>query len=451
MPYTTEDIFVLLPGITGSVLAKHNREIWGMSAAAILRALLSRGASVAELQLNGDDPDKDVLDDGVTATRLVPDVTLIPGFWKIDGYTGIAESLIRNFGLQRGVSFFDFPYDWRRYNAAAARRLQRNVHDWLQARKQSGARDPKVILVAHSMGGLISRHFLEVLGGWQQTRALITFGTPYRGSLNSLGYLANGYKMATLDLTSLVRTLTSSYELLPIYPCVSSGGSDLARVAEMPGLPGIDLTKAQTALAFHRKIESQQKINATLPGYGYKIVPLVGFEQPTMQTACFANGKLELMASYSGKDESGDGTVPRVSATPIEVLNEAGAVFACDRHGSLQNNEGLLAHMRGVLTQPDTTIIRRAYEGLADLSVTVEDAYPAGAEIEIGVTASDGMPAIEAILQDAVTNVEIARLPMRAAGSAGQRVIFEPLESGHYRFTLTGPNVSPVSDVFLVA
>ena len=446
MPYSTEDIFILLPGITGSVLAKDNKEIWGVSAAAILRALLSRGATVAELQLSGDDPDKDDLGDGVTATRLVPDVTLIPGFWKIDGYSAVAESLIKNFGLQRGVSFFDFPYDWRRYNAVAARKLQRNVHDWLQARKQLGARDPKAILVAHSMGGLVSRHFLEVLGGWQQTRVLITFGTPYRGSLNSLGYLANGYKMAGLDLTSLVRTLTSSYELLPIYPCVSTSGSDLHRVAEISGLPDVDQARAQTALAFHRKIESEQKLNAALPGYGYKIVPLVGFEQPTMQTACFANGKLELIASYAGKDESGDGTVPRVSATPIEVLNEAGAVFAADRHGSLQNNEGLLAHVRGVLTQPDTTIVRRAYEDVADLSVTVEDAYPVGANIEIGVTASEGMPAIEAILQDAVTNLEVARLPVK-----GQRVIFDPLKSGHYRFILSGPNVAPVSDVFLVA
>jgi pimeloyl-ACP methyl ester carboxylesterase len=451
MPYSTEDIFILLPGITGSVLAKDNKEVWGPSAGSILKALLSGGASVAELQLSGDDPDKDDLQDGVTATRLVPDVTLIPGFWKIDGYTAVAESLIEHFGLQRGVSFFDFPYDWRRHNAVAARKLQRRVHDWLKVKKQAGASDPKAVLVAHSMGGLVCRHFLEVLGGWRQTRALVTFGTPYRGSLNSLGYLANGFKMAGLDLTSLLRTLTSTYELLPIYPCVSTGGTDLARVAEMPGLPQVDADRAKAALDFHRKIESEQKLNATLPGYGYKIVPLIGFEQPTMQTARYEGGKLELVASRLGKDESGDGTVPRISATPIEIPQENGAVFACERHGSLQNNAGLLAHVRGALTQPVFEGVVRAFVEVADLTVTVEDAYRTGDVIEIGVAASEGEPEIEAVLQDAVTNAEIERQPVKAGGLSGQRVIFDPVPAGYYRFTLSGPKVSPVTDVFLVA
>jgi hypothetical protein len=219
----------------------------------------------------------------------------------------------------------------------------------------------------------------------------------------------------------------------------------------MSGLPHVDADRAKAALAFHRKIESEQKLNATLPGYGYKIVPLVGFEQPTMQSARFEGGKLELLASRSGKDDSGDGTVPRISATPIEVVKESGAVFACERHGSLQNNAGLLAHVRGALTEPVNEGVVRAFLDVADLTVTVEDAYKTGEVIEIGVKSSDGKPDIEAVLQDAVTNAEIDRLPVKAGGASGQRVIFDPPAAGLYRFTLRGPNVSPVTDVFLVA
>jgi pimeloyl-ACP methyl ester carboxylesterase len=451
MPYKPEDIFVLLPGITGSVLAVGGREVWGPSAGAIFRALKSHGQSVSELELSGDDPELDDLGDGVTATRLAPDVTLIPGFWKIDGYSATAKSLIEHFGLVRGESFFDFPYDWRRHNAVAARKLARSVQSWLAVRKAAVGGEPRVILVAHSMGGLVARHFLEVLGGWQHTRALLTFGTPYRGSLNALGYLATGYKSGGLDLTSLLRTLPSVYELLPIYPCVYSGSEEPKRVAEMSELPHVDQTRAAKALAFHRAIESAQKNNASLKGYGYKIVPCVGFEQPTMQSARFEAGELKLLPSRGGKDESGDGTVPRVSATPIEVPNELGATFASERHGSLQNNDGLLAHVRGVLTQPDTGVVLRARAGLGvGLSLRLEDAYAEGEEIEVGVTAAGEFPEMEALLEDAVTGAEVTTAPVRRGGEAGQRVIFDPLPPGHYRVTIRGAGVSPIRDVFLV-
>ena len=52
------------------------------------------------------------------------------------------------------------------------------------------------------------------------TKALITFGTPYRGSLDAVGYVANGYKKAFLDLTELLLGCPSVYELFPIYKAV---------------------------------------------------------------------------------------------------------------------------------------------------------------------------------------------------------------------------------------
>jgi pimeloyl-ACP methyl ester carboxylesterase len=450
MCVTTEDVFVLLPGIMGSVLARNGKEVWGPSAGSILRALKSRGESVRELELQGDDPNLDTLGDGVTATRLVPDVTLIPGFWKIDGYSTTADFLVKNLRLVKGRNFFEFPYDWRRHLAPAARQLQRNVNDWLAGRKQAGAKDPKAILVAHSMGGLVSRYFLEVLGGWQQTRTLVTFGTPYRGSLNALGYLANGYKIAAFDLTSLCRTLTGLYELLPIYECVSMGGGAPTRVAETPGLPNVDAQCAADALAFHRKIESEQANNTKLAGYGYRIVPLVGFDQPTNQSARVDNGKLEMLQTLNGKDGSGDGTVPRVSATPIELSKAHAEVFAAECHGSLQNNNGLLEHMQGTLTLPDIGTVLRV-GGPVSISVKAEDAYEAGRVIEIGVKTSQGKPEMQADLQDAVSNKTIVSgAAVRDGGAMGQRIRFDPLPEGHYRFTIRGGEASPVTDVFVV-
>ena len=118
------DVVVLLPGITGSVLQKNGKDVWGPSGGAILRALMSGGKSIRDLALGGaDDPNVDDLGDGVTAPALVPDVRLIPGFWKIDGYTKVRETLSRMFSLTLGENYFELPYDWRRDNRVAARRL----------------------------------------------------------------------------------------------------------------------------------------------------------------------------------------------------------------------------------------------------------------------------------------------------------------------------------------
>jgi triacylglycerol esterase/lipase EstA (alpha/beta hydrolase family) len=75
------------------------------------------------------------------------------------------------------------------------------------------------------MGGLIARYWLEVEGGWRDCRALITLGTPHRGSVQALSYLANGYRKLVVDLTEVMRSMTSVHQLLPIYPAVLTEGT----------------------------------------------------------------------------------------------------------------------------------------------------------------------------------------------------------------------------------
>src|SRR5215831_18369368 len=134
-----------------------------------------------------DDPALDDLGDGITATNLMPDTHIIPGLWKIDGYGELTKSVRDSFDVTEGQNYFEFPYDWRRDNRAAARRLDALIRAALPAwRDRSGNLRAKVILLAHSMGGLICRYWIEAMEGWKDCRALITFGTPYRGSLKAL-------------------------------------------------------------------------------------------------------------------------------------------------------------------------------------------------------------------------------------------------------------------------
>ena len=209
----------------------------------------------------------DDLGDGITATRLIPDLHIIPGLWKIDGYSKTKASLLQRAGLEENKNYFDFPYDWRRDNRVSGRRLGEAARGWLKAwRTSSGNENAKLVLIGHSMGGIVARYFLEVLEGWRDTRSLITFGTPYRGSLNAVGYLANGYAKGIgplkVDLSETVRSFTAIYQLLPTFKCIDKGDGAVVRVGETSGLPNIDAARAAKALAFHQRNSSTPR-NAT--------------------------------------------------------------------------------------------------------------------------------------------------------------------------------------------
>jgi hypothetical protein len=163
------DIVVLLPGITGSVLQKDGKDIWAVSGQAAWKTLTSLGSSLQQLMLGDDDPEIDDVGDGVRASRLMPDAHLVPGLVKIDGYSVISRLITSHFEVIRGsvdnvrpANFFEFPYDWRRDNRVAARLLKHFIAQRLALwRTYSGAADAKVILLAHSMGGLVARYYLE--------------------------------------------------------------------------------------------------------------------------------------------------------------------------------------------------------------------------------------------------------------------------------------------------
>lgn len=395
MPKTPmKDMIIILPGILGSVLQKDGKDLWNVSGQAIWQVLTNLGEVIKDLKLSQDDPEAESLGDGIRATSLIQDTHLIPGLWKIDGYTQTVKLIADNFDVTSGdiyndpddkaANFYQFPYDWRRDNRANARILKKLIDKRLKCwRESSGAADAKVILLAHSMGGLVSRYYLEVLGGWQDSRALFTFGTPYRGSLKAVNFLANGYKQLFLDLTEVMRSLTSIYQLLPIYPVVKIG-NEYHRVAEADGLPNIDKFRAQNALTFHREIEAAVEQNRKLDVYlkSFNIVPIAGVQQPTLQSAILENGKLVASESlpkvlFNRPDlGDGDGTVPQISAIPIERSSNFDNFFIAEQHGGLQNQKQVLENLRNCLelSQFDLAAVKAPQAGI---SLSLDDLYVA--------------------------------------------------------------------------
>jgi Lecithin:cholesterol acyltransferase len=450
-----KDIIVLLPGITGSVLKKDGKIVWGYSAKSIGKALFSGGGAwTRDLALPDDDPEMDDLGDGITADELMPDLHLLPGLWKIDGYSKITNAIENNFEVTPGKNLFRLPYDWRRDNRVAARKLARLSHQWLKDwRAVSGNADARLILVGHSMGGLVSRYFLECLEGWRNTHALITFGTPYRGSPNALDSLANGLKMGPLDLSELARQLTSIYQLLPIYPCYDGGDGKLQRVGEASDIPNLDGEKAAHALSFHRQIEDAVKTNHALPAFkteGYRVAPVVGIAQDTMQSALLDGSSVRMLKTYEGKNMGGDGTVPRVSALPIEMSDDSHeAMYAGTKHGSLQNADPVLRQLRGVLTGLDLDLGAFRDEGMVSLEVS--DFYMSRENVEIRARPARTGTELTASIWRCGELQPIATQKMVPTDGPWQLLSLEKLEAYAYRVTVSGDGLQPAEDAFFVA
>ena len=467
------DLVIVLPGISGSTLQRDGADVYGLSMTAASSALLTWGASLRALELH--DPNGD---DGIRATGLVKGPHIVPGLAKIDGYASLTRMMAERFELVHGAegseaaaNYYEFAYDWRRDNRVSAGQLKELVDRQLSIWRR-GTRDPdaKTILLAHSMGGLVSRYYLEVLQGWRDCRALVTFGTPFRGSVSALESLANGHRTAFVDMTRALRSFPSVYQLLPIYPVVHEGNA-YRRVSEISGIPGVDRPRAEDALSFHREIEDAVAKNRDEPCYreGFQLLPIVGTSQRTRQSARLMDGVLTMSDQVPAVGDpwlgDGDGTVPRVSAVPIELSGVRREVFLAERHSSLQVNGTILhsifEHLRQTQARGTSAIrggaLRYSLVERAGLSVEVDDVYADTESVCVRARHLDdsGEPLIGKVEWIDGDHAALAR-PLRfERAGAGWEARLTPLPPGAYRLEVSsyaaGPeSPTPVHDIFAV-
>lgn len=128
-------------------------------------------------------------------------------------YKTLYNSLNSAYGSTFDVIFFD--YDWRMTNTTAAAKLAIELSDYTE-----------VVLVAHSMGGLVASKFLSNSStNRAKTTALITLGTPFVGSAKCISVMETGemieaplgidaylFKNTVRDMS---KNCFAAYQLLP--------------------------------------------------------------------------------------------------------------------------------------------------------------------------------------------------------------------------------------------
>jgi pimeloyl-ACP methyl ester carboxylesterase len=349
------DAVVVVPGIMGSELVDSGgRVLWGFSDPRWYVSAWTSGGSLEALRLTKEERRGDYR--RVRARCLLRFPAFTPFLAGFEPYRALLKALA---GVCFPGAVATYPYDWRLPVRYTGRRLAAFAHEHLENWRGSATellarradvvddRPPKLIIIAHSMGGLLARQALAEPGFDADVRSVITMGTPFFGSPKTLLMLSSGDNeiVPRARARRLVRDLPGVYDLLPVYRCVQDG-REVRRVSE----PDIHLAGASRSLAGDSMAWDGSRSDASLPGH----VSMIGIQQPTVQSlrieeGVFKGDDFTLRPTAGGvrrKVLHGDGTVPAASAAlpGSEVLPFA------QTHGSLPGHPEVLVSLEFLLT-----------------------------------------------------------------------------------------------------
>ena len=387
-------LVVVIPGIGGSELADASGTIVYRAG---LGPLLSVGRDPSVLDPNNE----------LRPVRLIGPCSLI--CWQlITGYDGLLNGITKGLGLSpdrvvtagedlvdRDATVVAFPYDFRRSVEQIANDLDRVVRERAQGRR--------VVLVAHSMGGLIASWWWAFMSEGIDVDQIITLGTPFRGAAKALDALVNGMRIGPFALrqavTDTVRTWDSVFDLLPHYQVVN--GNDKYRYPyELPS----DITSAVTGFSGKARAAYEKNrclhdalVNKVAESGGNPFTVYYSQGHATLGHASIdthsdglvvAKGNPRAIpASWDG----GDGTVPMFSMIPYLMERDVSRWRRlAGKHQDLVEEKSVFEHLSEYSrTRLPAAARGGSYEASAYLQLDLDDVVLAGTEAEVRLRVVD--------------------------------------------------------------
>lgn len=277
---------VIIPGFMGSELWAGGDRVWPNVRRLVSRPELFRYPN--SLKIGG----------------LVNDIVVIPNLFKLERYSRLVQFLEKGLGYKKGKDLLEFTYDWRQDNRMSARRLAEAVDQW--------EIDRPITIIAHSMGSLISRYYVERLGGNKKVERLILLGGPHHGTHKSLSALLFGrgllpFGLKGEQLRKILSTFPSIYQLLPSYPSIfDQSGRPINLFEDATWLPEAQRPLLQNAASFRRELGERCSVPCiSVFGYGLKTITRAIVERGHGG----AWSKIDFVA-----EGNGDNTIPPTSA-----------------------------------------------------------------------------------------------------------------------------------------
>jgi pimeloyl-ACP methyl ester carboxylesterase len=244
---------VFVPGFMGSQLWLGSERVWPN-----VRALFAH-------------PELLRVDTPLEARGILDEVVIVPNLIKSEQYSRLGDYLVEELGYTRGGDLLEFAYDWRQDVRQAAQRLALALDAW-----QAGA---PVTIMAHSLGTLVSRYYVERLGGQRRVERLILMGGPHQGTPAAASSLVLGPSVLPFGLMGerfgrIFAEFPAAYQILPTYGCaLDQHGQVVDLLTEEGWLSAAQAPLARAAREFRRELGERSSVPAlSIFGYGLRTV-----------------------------------------------------------------------------------------------------------------------------------------------------------------------------------
>jgi len=287
---------VFVPGLMGSELWRGDELLWPQ---------MRRFLREPEIFRYPSGPD-------VEPRRIVHQVIVVPNLIKLDQYSRMVDFLVEELGYTSGVDLLEFPYDWRQDLRLSARNLREAIGRW---REEQG--HGRVTVMAHSLGCMVSRYYVERLGGRSEVERLVLMGGPLYGVPKIVLSLLLGKGILPFGLLgdrirAVVASFPSVYQILPTYPCVFEiDGEPIDLYADPGWVAEGHEALWQDGRRFWSELGTRSSVS-TLSIFGYGIRTVTRLSAQRDRSGHWRDVQFE-------QEELGDGSVPEVSTLLPEV------------------------------------------------------------------------------------------------------------------------------------
>jgi pimeloyl-ACP methyl ester carboxylesterase len=392
-------VAILLPGIMGSVLQLGDEVIWPGP----VTSLIFPYGKMQELML-----------EELVATDC------IRSFSITSQYKNLIEDL-NTLGFTEGNGTLVIAaYDWRKDNAKSAETLAAHI-DSVVHRHGSNV---EISIIAHSMGGLISRYYLESgtfngRSGFSCIRRLITLGTPHGGAALALRLIL-GYekrlflnKDQVLQATSDIR-YPAAYQLLPArsepFAWIENAGGEIVDIYESGIAKRLGLVDANLAAA----LRFRAGLDVGRRPANVRYFSFAGTQQTTATHMLIRKfGGSRLRPDAIEDEDGGDGTVPTWSGFIPGMERQ----FVGGEHGTIYKASMLRHVLATLLGRPGTLagIPDHVDVAVRDKVVEPDDTVHVAIGFTISIQDFSGVLTVERAQTDPVSGIAIGFDPPRNA------------------------------------
>lgn len=253
---------VFVPGTMGSELYLGNEKVWPNVKYLFQHPEIFQYSEDTRLEPKG----------------LVNEIVIVPNVISLEQYGRMGDYLVEELGYERGKNFLEFSYDWRQDVRRSARKLAEMIDAWPVT--------PPLTLIAHSLGTLVSRYYVEHFGGKDKVNRLILLGGPHQGVPKIVSTLKTGmgilpFGLMGEKLSHVIETFPSCYQILPRYSCaVDQNGQKINLFEDESWVKDAFRPLLRNAKQFQQELGNHSSIpTISIFGYGKKTVSTLHVER----------------------------------------------------------------------------------------------------------------------------------------------------------------------------